>query len=59
LGAERYDLPDIFALQDEITKSVAIAIGPALAEAEKQRAIRKPPDSLDAWEAYHHRLWHF
>jgi adenylate cyclase len=61
LWAERYDrdLSDIFALQDEITESVAIAIGPALAEAEKLRAIRKPPDSLDAWEAYHRGLWHF
>jgi adenylate cyclase len=61
LWAERYDrdLADIFAVQDEITESVAVAIGPALAAAERQRAIRKPPDSLDAWEAYHRGLWHF
>src|SRR5262245_32897699 len=52
LWAQRYDrdLADIFAVQDEITESVAVAIGPALAAAERQRAIRKPPDSLDAWE---------
>ena len=61
LWAERYDrdLADIFAVQEEITTSVASAIAPVLAEAERQRAVRKPPDSLDAWEAYHRGLWHF
>jgi adenylate cyclase len=59
--AERYDrdLRDIFAVQDEITASVAGAIEPALAEAEQQRVLRKPPDRLDAWEAYQRGLWHF
>jgi adenylate cyclase len=58
--AERYDrdLADIFAVQDEITEAVTIAIAPAIAEAEQQRAIRKPPDSLDAWAAYQRGLWH-
>ena len=58
--AERYDrdLADIFALQDEITEAVAIAIVPAIAEAEQQRAMRKPPGSLDAWAAYQRGLWH-
>ena len=61
LWAERYDrdLTDIFAVQDEITQSVAAAIEPAMAQAERQRVSRKPPDSLDAWEAYHRGLWHF
>jgi adenylate cyclase len=59
--AERYDrdLSDIFAVQDEMTASVAGLIEPALAEAERQRALRKPPDRLDAWEAYQRGLWHF
>jgi adenylate cyclase len=58
--AERYDrdLADIFALQDEITEAVTIAIGPAIADAELQRALRKPPGSLDAWAAYQRGLWH-
>ena len=49
--AERYDreLADIFAVQDEITEAVTIAIAPAIADAERQRAMRKPPGSLDAW----------
>jgi len=58
--AERYDrdVADIFAVQDEITDAVTIAIAPAVAEAEQQRAMRKPPGSLDAWAAYQRGLWH-
>jgi adenylate cyclase len=61
IWAERYDrdLRDIFAVQDEITASVAGVIEPALAEAEQQRVLHKPPDRLDAWEAYQRGLWHF
>src|SRR5215475_12684625 len=57
--AERYDrdLADIFALQDEITEAVTIAIAPAIDDAEQQRAMRKPPGSLDAWAAYQRGLW--
>jgi adenylate cyclase len=59
--ADRYDrdLSDIFAVQDEITASVAGAIEPVLAESEQQRVLRKPPKNLDAWEAYQRGLWHF
>jgi adenylate cyclase len=58
--AERYDrdLADIFAVQDEITEAVTTAIAPAIADAERQRAMRRPPDSLDAWGAYQRGLWH-
>jgi adenylate cyclase len=58
--AERYDrdLADIFAVQDEITEAVTIAIAPAIADAERLRAMRKPPGSLDAWGAYQRGLWH-
>src|SRR5271165_3203933 len=52
------DLADIFALQDEITEAVTTAIAPAVAEAEQQRAIRKPPGNLDSWAAYQRGLWH-
>jgi adenylate cyclase len=59
--ADRYDrdLSDIFAVQDEITASVAAVIEPALAEAEQQRVLRKPPERLDAWEACQRGFWHF
>jgi adenylate cyclase len=61
IWAERYDrdFSDIFAVQDEITASVAGVIEPALAEAEQQRALRKLPERLDAWEAYQRGVWHF
>lgn len=59
--AERYDrdLGDVFAVQGEIANSVAGVIEPAVAEAEQQRVLRKPPERLDAWEAYQRGLWHF
>jgi adenylate cyclase len=58
--AEHYDrdLADIFALQDEITDAVTIALVPVIADAEQHRALRKPPASLDAWGAYQRGLWH-
>ena len=60
LWAERYDrdLNDIFAVQDEITNAVTIAIEPAIAKMEQHRAVRKPPESLGAWEAFQRGLWH-
>ncbi len=52
--AERYDraLGDIFDLQDEITLSVVGAIEPSLRQVEIERAKRKRPDSLDAYDLY-------
>jgi adenylate cyclase len=52
--AERYDrtLDDIFELQDELTISVVGAIEPTLRQAEIERARRKRPDSLDAYDLY-------
>jgi adenylate cyclase len=60
IWAERYDrnLADIFALQDEITEAVTVAVAPAIADAEQHRVLRKPPGSLDAWGAYQRGLWH-
>jgi adenylate cyclase len=60
LWAERYDrdLTDIFAVQDEITANVSAAIQPALERSERERAARKPPERLDAWESYHRGMWH-
>ena len=60
IWAGRYDreVNEIFAVQDEITEAVTIAIVPSIAENERQRAMRKPPQSLDAWAAYQRGLWH-
>jgi TolB-like protein len=45
LWAERYDrdLADMFAVQDQITEAVTIAIAPAIADAELRRAMRRTP----------------
>jgi TolB-like protein/Tfp pilus assembly protein PilF len=61
IWADRYDreLDDIFALQDEITETIVATIEPELGAVERERAVRKPPDNLDAWDSYHRGLWHF
>jgi TolB-like protein/DNA-binding winged helix-turn-helix (wHTH) protein/Flp pilus assembly protein TadD len=50
--AERYDreLGDIFAVQDEITRSVAGTIEPHLLAAEGVRALSQSAENLGAWE---------
>ena len=60
IWAERYDrdLEDIFAVQDEVTRAIVSAIEPQLASSERQRARRKPTESLGAWECYQRGLWH-
>jgi TolB-like protein len=52
--ADRYDgtLGDIFALQDEMTMSVIGAVEPTLRKVEVERARRKRPDSLDAYDLF-------
>ena len=59
--ASRYDrdLSDIFAVQDEITAAIAMAIAPAIIDAEQKRTLHKSVERLDAWEAYHRGMWHF
>jgi len=58
--AERYDrdLADIFAVQDEIADAVTKEITQTIADAERRRALRKPPEDLDTWAAYQRGLWH-
>jgi hypothetical protein len=60
LWAERYDrdLTDIFAVQDEITNAVALAVQPEIAHAEQRRAMRRPLEGLGAWEMYQRGLWY-
>jgi len=60
IWAERYDrhLTDFFAVQDEITRSVVMAIAPEIAHQERHQASCKAPQSLNAWQAYHRGRWH-
>ena len=55
IWAERFDreLGDIFAIQDEITRSIVGQIEPELGRAEYERAKATPPENLGAWELFH------
>ncbi len=59
--AERYDreLGDIFAVQDEITRSVVGAIEPHLLAAEGIRTLSRSADDLGAWELVARAQTHF
>jgi TolB-like protein/class 3 adenylate cyclase len=52
LWANRFegDLTDIFPLQDQVTVSVVGAIEPTVRVAEIERALRKPTESLEAYD---------
>jgi adenylate cyclase len=54
LWADRFDglLEDVFELQDKVAISVAGIIEPTLRQSEIDRARRKRPDSLDAYDLY-------
>lgn len=61
LWAERYErqVGDIFAVQDDITRSVAAAIEPRLLAAEGIRALARSPQHLGAWELVAQAQTHF
>ena len=52
LWADRFEgePQDVFALQDQVTERVVGALAPTLRRAEIERARRKPPASLDAYD---------
>lgn len=52
--ADRYDgtLGDMFTLQDQLTMSVIGAVEPKLRKAEVERAKRKRPENLDAYDLF-------
>ena len=54
IWAGRFDgaLDDIFELQDQVASGVVGAIEPRLRQSEFERAIRKPTESLDAYDLY-------
>jgi TolB-like protein len=58
--AEVYDrkLDDAFSVLDEIGNKIVACIASGIETLERNRAILKPPNSLDSWEAYHRGLWH-
>ncbi|TMJ04277.1 MAG: tetratricopeptide repeat protein [Alphaproteobacteria bacterium] len=51
-------LDDAFLVLDEIGNRIVASIASEIETLERNRAMLKPPTSLDAWEAYHRGLWH-
>jgi len=49
---------DALLILEEIGNRIVASIASEIETIERNRAILKPPDSLDAWEAYHRGLWH-
>jgi tetratricopeptide (TPR) repeat protein len=49
---------DAFLVLDEIGNRIVASIDHEIETAERNRAILRPPSSLDAWEAHHRGLWH-
>jgi serine/threonine protein kinase/Tfp pilus assembly protein PilF len=54
LWAERYDrtLADVFAVQEEIAKSIADALRVALTPTESQNLVQNRPDNVRAYDLY-------
>jgi adenylate cyclase len=61
LWADHFDgvLEDVFELQDRVTSSVVGAIAPKLEQAEIERAMRKPTESLDAYDCFLRAMAHY
>jgi len=53
-----HKLDDAFLVLDEIGNKIVASIANEIERIERNRAILKPPSSLDAWEAHHRGLWH-
>lgn len=51
-------LDEAFGLLDEIGNRIVASVASQIEVAERNRAILKAPNSLDAWEAHHRGLWH-
>lgn len=51
-------LDDTFGWLDIIGDRIVAAVASQIEVAERNRAILKAPNSLDAWEAHHRGLWH-
>ena len=52
LWAEHFDreMEEIFAVQDEVTRMIAVTLGVKVQEAALQRALKKNPAELDAYD---------
>jgi DNA-binding SARP family transcriptional activator len=60
IWADEIEYPehDAFVALDEIGNRIVASIAEEVESTERNRALLKPPASLDAWESYHRGLWH-
>ncbi|HVJ40100.1 MAG TPA: hypothetical protein VM639_01335, partial [Dongiaceae bacterium] len=58
--AEVFDqkLDNAFLVLDEMGNRIVASIANEIEMVERNRAVLLPPNSLDAWSAYHRGLWH-
>jgi TolB-like protein len=58
--AETFDekIDDALDVLDEIGNRIVASVAHEIEMVERNRAVLKPPNSLDAWEAHHRGLWH-
>ncbi len=61
LWGDRFEgaLDDVFDLQDQITEQIVVEVEPGVGASERERARRKSPGSLDAWDLLQRGLSHF
>jgi DNA-binding SARP family transcriptional activator/Flp pilus assembly protein TadD len=60
IWAEVFDdtISDTLDVLDEIGNRIVAAVAHEIEMVERNRAVLKAPNSLDAWEAHHRGLWH-
>ncbi|HMB75315.1 MAG TPA: hypothetical protein VKN76_02860, partial [Kiloniellaceae bacterium] len=58
--AERYDrdLDEIFTIQDDLVQAIVSRLAGRLETEERERALRKPPENLAAYDYYLQGLWY-
>lgn len=60
VAAERYEtrFHEMFAFQEEVASGLAASLEPELRRAEMSRALRRDPETLDAWDELLRGLFH-
>jgi len=58
--AERFDRKrdETLLVLEELGNGIVACIASEIERVERDRAILRPPNSLDAWESHHRGLWH-
>jgi TolB-like protein len=60
LWSEVYDLdlPDLFEIRDAMARQIAAIVEPEVGNVERELALRKEAENLDAWDCYQRGFWH-